>query len=459
MLASMGPSPPARPSPLARLFRLDELGSDVPREVFAGLTTFAAMAYILVVNPGILAAAGMATAGLITVTALAAASGTLLMAALTNYPLALAPGMGLNAFFALTVCAGMGIPWQAALGMVFWNGVFFLGLSLSGLRGRLAEAIPEPLKIGVQAGIGLFIGFIGLRGAGVVVASPATLVTLGDLGEPALLLTLAGVIVAGALVALGVRAGILAAILGVTIVGAWVPLGDGTVTALPPSIVGAPAGIGETLFALDLGYTWRHPATALPVVFALLFVDLFDTIGTLVGVSRQAGLVDRDGRLPKLGRALTADAAATVIGACLGTSTTTSYIESAAGVEAGGRSGLVGVVVAACFVAALIFAPLLAAIPAHATAAALVLVGAAMLRGLRGLDFDDRPGVLAAFVTLLAMPLAFSISEGIALGFLVYAGVMVLVGRGRELGALTWVMVALCLAHYVGPALARALGG
>ncbi|MCA9662263.1 MAG: NCS2 family permease, partial [Myxococcales bacterium] len=251
----MGPSPPARPSPLARLFRLDELGSDVPREVFAGLTTFAAMAYVLVVNPGILAAAGMATPGLVTVTALAAAIGTLLMAALTNYPLALAPGMGLNAFFALTVCAGMGIPWQAALGMVFWNGIFFLLLSLSGLRGRLAEAIPEPLKIGVQAGIGMFIGFIGLRGAGVIVASPATLVTLGDLGDPALLLTLAGVIVAGALVALEVRAGILAAILAVTIVGAWVPLGDGTVTDLPPSIVGAPAGISETLFALDLGYT------------------------------------------------------------------------------------------------------------------------------------------------------------------------------------------------------------
>ncbi|MEZ4452957.1 MAG: NCS2 family permease [Nannocystaceae bacterium] len=439
-------------------FHLDALATDPRREGIAGLTTFASMAYILVVNPGLLAAAGMDPAGLVTVTALAAAIGTLLMAALTNYPLALAPGMGLNAFFALSVCAGMGVPWQAALGMVFWNGVLFLALSLSGARERLADAIPECLKVGVQAGIGLFIGFIGLRGAGVIVASPATLVTLGDLGEPARLLTLAGIVAAAGLQALGLRAGILVAILGVTAIGLWTPLGDGTVTRAPEALIGAPAGIGETLFALDLGYTWRHPAEALPVILALLFVDLFDTIGTLIGVSRQAGLTDARGRLPRMGRALIADASATVIGACLGTSTTTSYIESSAGVEAGGRSGLVGVVVAACFVGALVFAPVIAVIPPQATAAALVVVGAAMLRGLRHLDFDDRPAVIGAFVTLLAMPLAFSISDGIALGFVVYAAVMAIAGRGRELGAVTWALAALCLAHFVGPALWRVIG-
>ncbi|MCB9569620.1 MAG: NCS2 family permease [Myxococcales bacterium] len=267
----------------------------------------------------------------------------------------------------------------------------------------------------------------------------------------------AGIIAAAAMVTVGVRAGILVAILGVSALGLVVPLGEATVTSPPEALVGIPAGIGETFLALDLGYTWRHPWEALPVVLALLFVDLFDTIGTLIGVSRQAGLVDREGRLPRMGRALSADAAATVIGACLGTSTTTSYIESAAGVEAGGRSGLVGVVVAGCFLVALIFAPLIAVIPPQASAAALVVVGASMLGGLAGLDVGDRPALLGAFVTLLAIPLTFSISEGIALGFVVHAGVMALAGRGRELGGLTWILTLLCVAHLVGAALARAL--
>lgn len=441
-----------------KLFQLRAHGTTVRTEIVAGITTFAAMSYILVVNPGLLANAGMGFEGLITVTALAAAIGSLLMAFLTNYPIALAPGMGLNAYFAFTVCLGLGVPWQAALGMVFWNGILFILLSVTGIRSRIADSIPAPLKTGVQCGIGLFIAFIGLKNGGVVVDNPATLVTIGDLSQPSVFLVILGIVLTVTLVLKKVPGAIILAILAVTAIGFVIPKGEGMVTALPAGIIGAPSGIGETFFQLDLFWPFQNFNAALPIIFAMLFVDMFDTIGTLIGVSRHAGLVDQQGRLPKMGNALTADACATLVGSLLGTSTTTSYIESAAGVESGGRTGLTAVVVAGCFLLALIFTPIIAIIPPEATAPALVMVGIFMMEGIRHLNFDDIKELAPAVVAMLMMPLAFSISEGIAIGFIVYVGIMLLTGRIRNVPWLTSALAVVFIIHYLYPLFAR-LGG
>ncbi|MGJ3241423.1 MAG: NCS2 family permease [Opitutales bacterium] len=437
---------------LDRLFKLTAHGTTPAREVVAGITTFAAMSYILAVNPEFLSATGMDRAGLVTVTALAAAIGTLVMAGLTNYPLALAPGMGLNAYFAFTVCLGLGIPWQNALGLVFWNGVLFVLLSVTGVRSRVARAIPHSLRIGVQCGIGLFIAFIGLKNGGIIVASDATLVTIGDLSQPGPLLVILGIILTAALVVHRVPGAIILSILAVTMVGMLFPRGDGSegnITALPDALVSLPSGISETFFALDILYPFTHFAEVYPIILTLLFVDLFDTIGTLIGVSRRANLLDEQGELPKIGGALTADASATIVGACLGTSTTTSYVESAAGVEAGGRTGLTGVTVAGCFLLALLFTPIILIIPPEATAPALVMVGVFMMQGIQHLNLEKITELAPAFVTMLVMPLAFSISEGIGIGFIAFTGVMVLTGRPREVGWLTYLLTGLFLLHYV----------
>ena len=434
---------------LERLFHLTENGTNPRREIIAGLTTFAAMSYILVINPDILAAAGMGKEGLITVTALAAVIGTLLMAFLTNYPIALAPGMGLNAYFAFTVCSAAGVPWQGALAMVFWNGIIFLLLSVTGLRTKIAESVPTALKIGVQCGIGLFIAFIGLRNGGIVVKDDATFVRLGELSDPSALLVLAGVIVTFALVQGRVLGGIIISILVITLIGLGVPKGEGMVTTAPDSLWSLPSGIEETFFALDILYPLTHLSEAWKVILALLFVDLFDTIGTLIGVSRQAGLVDAQDRLPKMGRALTSDACATIVGACLGTSTTTSYIESAAGVQAGGRTGLTSATVAACFLLVLLFSPIIVIIPPEATAPALVMVGIFMMQGIRNLKFGDLTHVAPAVLTMMMMPLAFSISDGLAVGFIVYVGTMLLVGRWRKVSLLTAALAILFLLFYI----------
>ncbi len=434
---------------LEKLFHLTENKTNPRREIIAGLTTFAAMSYILVINPEILSASGMGKEGLITVTALAAVIGTLLMAFLTNYPIALAPGMGLNAYFAFTVCAAAGVPWQGALAMVFWNGIIFLLLSITGLRTRITEAIPTALKIGVQCGIGLFIAFIGLRNGGIIVRDNVTFVRLGDLSEPSALLVLFGVIATFALVQRKVLGGIIISILAITLIGLGVPHNEGMVTTAPDSLWSLPSGIGETFFALDILYPLTHLAEAWKVILALLFVDLFDTIGTLIGVSRQAGLVDEQDSLPKMGRALTSDACATVVGACLGTSTTTSYIESAAGVQAGGRTGLTSTTVAACFLLALLFSPVIIIIPPEATAPALVMVGIFMMQGISKLNFGDLTHLAPAVLTMMVMPLAFSISDGLAVGFLVYVGTMLLVGRWRQVSLLTTALAIVFLLFFV----------
>jgi AGZA family xanthine/uracil permease-like MFS transporter len=432
-----------------RIFKLKEHKTNFRTELIAGLTTFAAMSYVLVVNPGILSAGGMPIEGLITVTALAACIGTLLMALMTNYPIAMAPGMGLNAFFAFTICLTREIPWDAALGIVFWNGVLFLLLSLSGVRTKIAEAIPAALKIGVQCGIGLFIAFIGLKNAGIVVANPATFVTIGDLSEPAALLALAGILLTIVLFIKKVTGAILISVLVLTLVGAFIPVGDGYLTQHTDSFIGMPDSISTTFMAMDILYPIEHLAETWDLIFALLFVNMFDTIGTLIGVSRRANLLDSEGKLPKLGKAMNADAAASVIGAAIGTSPVTSYVESAAGVSAGGRTGLTAVVVALCFLLALFFTPLMKVIPLMATTPALIMVGILMMDSFRQLDFDDITALATASMALLAMPLTFSISEGIALGFITYVGIMLGTGRYKQVSMITYIMAAVFVLRYV----------
>ncbi|WP_293761382.1 NCS2 family permease [uncultured Paraglaciecola sp.] len=433
---------------LEHFFKLKEKGTNLKTEFIAGLTTFAAMSYVLVVNPSILGAGGMPIEGLITVTAIAACLGTLLMAFMTNYPIAMAPGMGLNAFFAFTICLTREIPWDAALGIVFWNGILFLLLSVTGVRTKIAEAIPAALKIGVQCGIGLFIAFIGLKNAGLVVDNPATFVSIGDLSEPATLLALAGIILTIVLVIRKVTGAILISVVVLSLIGAFIPVGDGYLTQHTSQFIGLPDDISSTFFAMDIMYPIEYFAETWDLIFALLFVNMFDTIGTLIGVSRRANLLDEQGKLPKMGKAMTADAVASVMGAAIGTSPVTSYVESAAGVSAGGRTGLTSVFVALCFMLALFLTPLMKVIPLMATTPALIMVGILMMDSFRQLDFDDLTSLATATVALLAMPLTFSISEGIALGFITYVGIMLGTGRYKQVTLITYIMAAVFVLRY-----------
>lgn len=435
---------------LGPFFKLKEHGTTVRREIIGGLTTFAAMAYILAVNPQILAQTGMDQGALITATALASALMTLVMALATNYPIALAPGMGLNAFFTFGICLGSKIPWQAALGLVFYSGVLFLILTFTGVRRKLIESIPHELKLAITCGIGLFIAFIGLKGAGIIAASPATLVTLGELRQPGPLLALGGIILAAVLIWRKVPGAIILTVLALTAIGLWVKNADGTtVTPIPDRLVSMPASLAPTFWRLDFNYFWGHWRVCVPLVLTLLFVDLFDNMGTLIGVCQRAGLLDEQGNLPKIGRALTADATAAMVGSTLGTSTVTSYIESAAGVEAGGRTGLTAITTAVCFLLALFLSPLIAVIPAAATAPALVIVGVYMMQTVADLDLKDFAKAVPAVITLLAIPLTFSIAEGIALGFVVYVCFMLGTGRAREVKPLSWVLGLLFLAQLI----------
>ena len=436
---------------IERYFQLRENNTTIRRELTAGLTTFAAMAYILAVNPLILSVAiGKDSIGaLITATALASALMTLAMAFLTNYPLALAPGMGLNAFFAFTVCGAMKIPWQAALGMVFWGGVIFLLLSVTGVRQKLVDAIPMELKLAITCGIGLFIAFIGLKNGGIVVGNPATFVGLGNFHEAGPWLVIGGLVLIGTLVAKKVRGAVVLGIFAVTIAGLFIPTATGMITPKPVALFAMPASLAPTFLKLDLSFLWTSPHVAIPIILGFLFVDLFDNMGTLIGVCNRAGLLDKNGSLPKIGRAFTADATAAMIGSCLGTSTVTSYIESAAGVEEGARTGLSSVMVAFCFLLALFLNPLIAIIPSVATAPALIIVGIFMMQGILDIDLKDFTKAVPAIVTMIAMPLTFSISEGIALGFVVYAGLKLCLGRFKEVTPLAWILAALFLAHFL----------
>ncbi|MBX3749501.1 MAG: NCS2 family permease [Opitutaceae bacterium] len=426
---------------LKRLFQLEQKGTTAGREVQAGCTTFAAMAYVLAVNPAILAAAGMPADGLITVTAVSAAVSTLIMALYTNIPLALAPGMGINAYFAYTVCVGLGVPWQQALGLVLVNGIAFLALSLSGIREKIINAIPYQLKMAITCGVGLFIAFLGLRNAGIVAGHPATLVTHGHLGSPPVLLSFVGLILTVVLMVRRVPGGIILGILAVTLVGLVVPDGQGgTVTPHPAEFVSLPASMAATFMKFDLGYFAADPVKALTVVLTLLLIALFDNVGTLIGVCQRAGLLDKDGRLPGAGKALVADSLGVIASAGFGTSNVVSYVESASGVEAGGRTGLVGVTVAILFILALFFTPLIQAIPAVATAPALIVVGIFMFQSVAELNLRDLHEVAPAFIIILATPLTFSIAEGIGLGLVAYAAIFLATGRARQV---TWMVYAL----------------
>jgi len=434
---------------LDRFFQLSAQGTSVRQEILAGLTTFAAMAYILAVNPMILSAGGMDKGAVVSATALASALMTAAMALATNYPIALAPGMGMNAFFAYTICVGMKIPWPAALGMTFVSGLLFLVLSLTGVRQKIIEAIPHELKIAISAGIGLFIAFIGLKNGGLIVSDPVTFVKAGRLSSPPCLLMLGGLVLAAVLVARRIHGAIIITVIVITLAGLVVPAGDGKgplVTA-PDRVIAWPASLAPTFLRMDLKYVLANLATAFPVILALLFVDLFDNMGTLIGVTARAGLLDEKGNLPRLGRALAADASAAMVGSCLGTSTVTSYIESAAGVEEGGRTGLTGLTVAVGFLLSLFLHPLILMVPAVATAPALVIVGVFMMQSAARLDLRDFVTAAPAILTMVLMPLTFSISEGLALGFLVYVLFMVGAGRHRQVTLVGYGLGGLFLLH------------
>ena len=441
--------PMTRQHTLERLFRLSEHGTTLRTEVTAGLTTFAAMAYILAVNPAILSVTGMDRGALVTATALASALMTTMFALATNYPIALAPGMGMNAFFAYTLCVGMQVPWPAALGLTFLSGLLFLVLTVTGLRRRIIEAIPPELKTAISCGIGLFIAFIGLRNAGIIAPDPVTLVKAGELAAPPTLLALAGILLTAVLVWRRVRGAMILAILALTVVGLFLPAagGEGRLTRLPTSLLSLPASLEPSFLKLDLRHVLAHFMALWPALLALLFVDLFDNMGTLIGVCQRAGLLDARGNLPRIGRALAADAGAAMSGACLGTSTVTSYIESAAGVEEGGRTGLTALVVALCFLLALCFSPVILAVPAVATAPALVVVGIFMMQGVTRLDLTDFSVAAPCVLTMLLMPLTSSISEGLSLGFLSYVTLKLGTGRWRDLTPTAWVLGALFLLH------------
>ena len=424
---------------LQRLFQLDRNRTTPAREFQAGLTTFAAMAYILAVNPAILANAGMDKGALVTVTALTAALATAIMALLTNYPIALAPGMGINAFFTFTIVLGKGLPWSEALGMVFVNGLIFLALSLTGIREKIIAAIPHALKIAVTCGIGLFIAFIGLKNGGVIVANPATFVGAGDFASGPVALCLAGVFLTIILVARGVPGAIVISIAVITLIGLFVPAAGGTkVTQLPSALIAAPHSPAPVFLKLTFNFltSWTAFTVALPLILTLLLVDMFDNIGTLIGVTKRAGLLAADGTLPKAGRALLADSLATIASALFGTSTVVSYIESASGVEAGGRTGLTSLTTAGFFLLALFFTPLILIVPAAATAPALVVVGIFMMQSIIEIDMTDFKIAAPAVLTIFAIPLTFSIAEGIGLGLIAAAILAIGLGKTKMLTTL-----------------------
>ncbi len=429
---------------LNRLFKLDENHTTVGREIQAGLTTFAAMAYILAVNPFILKDAGMPQAALVTVTAITAALSTALMAFMTNFPLALAPGMGINAYFTYTVCLGAGVPWPSALGLVFINGVVFLLLSLTGIREKIVDAIPLSLKVAITCGVGLFIAFIGLKNAGIVVASPATYVTQGDFTSPPVALALFGIALTAILVARRVPGAIVVSILLVAVVGLFIPDGKGGhVTALPSSLFSRPASPAPVMFKLNFDFVRDHFGLALPIMLTLLIVDLFDNLGTLIGVTKRAGLLRPDGTLPQAGRALVSDSLAAILSSLLGTSTVVSYIESASGVEAGGRTGLTALTTAAGFLAALLFTPIILAVPTAATAPALVIVGVFMMQSVIEIDMRDFKIAVPAVITLLAIPLTFSVAEGLGLGLVSAALLALATGEARKISPVGYVIAGI----------------
>ncbi len=430
---------------MEKFFKFKEYKTNLKTEITAGATTFMTMAYIIFVNPGILSTTGMDFGAVMTATIIAAGFTTILMGLLTNYPFALASGMGLNAFFAFVVAMQYG--WQAALGAVFISGIVFLILSVTGLVSHFDAAVPVSLKSAVAAGIGLFIAFIGLQNAGIIVGYEPTQVTLGNLTDPGPMLSLIGLLIIAVLMARKVRGAILIGILLTTIVSfimglqpAPTGLGD---------IFGMPASLSPIFLELDLRATLAIPFF---VIFSFVFVDVFDTMGTLLGTGARAGYLDKEGRLPKVNKAMFVDAVGTMGGALIGTSTVTTYIESTAGISEGGRTGFTSVVTGILFLLALFLAPLAGLVPTQATAPALIIVGVLMVAAVMKIDFEDFTEAFPAFLTIIFMPLAYSIADGIAFGFIAFPIVKVVAGKGKEVHWLLYVLALVSLIHFFWPA-------
>ncbi len=430
-------------------FKITARGSTLKTEFLAALTTFATMSYVLAAHPLIMADAGMDRAAVITITALCACLFSILMGVMANFPMAQAPGMGSNAFFAYTIVLGAGVPWQGALGLVFWAGVFFLILTLSGVRRLLLDAFPDALKCALTAGIGLFLLMIGLKGAGVVITAPApVLVKLGNIAQPSVLLCVIGVPLVMALMARKLPGGIILSIAILTALGFFIPLGDSghAITQMPKAIMSTPVPFNDLFLALDFGYLWRHFQQSFPLLLSLIFIDLFSSLAAMNAMSKRAGLVDKNNNMLNAREALAADAIAAIGAGLLGTSTTNVYGESAAGIETGGRTGLVGIFVGLFFFGALFFNPLLLIIPPQATAPALVFIGFLMFTEAARIDYTDTVMSGSAVFTIVLMTVT-SISDGLALGLLVYIAAMLLSGRRKEISMMSYVL-GVCFAVY-----------
>jgi AGZA family xanthine/uracil permease-like MFS transporter len=425
---------------LERLFQLKQSGSDLRTEMLAGLTTFLTMAYIIFVNPAILGDAGMPKEAVFVATCLVAALGSAVMGLYANYPIAMAPGMGLNAYFAYAVVLGMGVPWPAALGAVFLSGCLFILASVFGLRAMIVNGIPHSLRVAITVGLGMFLALIALKNAGIVVANAPTLVKAGDLHQPGPIMAVVGFLLVVTLDRLRVRGAILIGIVVVTILSFF--FGANTFHG----VVSAPPSIAPTLLQLDVAGALG--VGILNVILVFFLVELFDATGTLMGVASRAGLLV-EGKMERLNKALLADSAAIVAGAVLGTSSTTAYVESAAGVQAGGRTGLTALTVAALFLACLFIAPLAAVVPSYATAPALLFVACLMLRDLGDIEWGDTTEAIPAAITALVIPFTYSIAEGIAFGFITYAALKLTTGRAREVAPVVWVIAALFVVKIV----------
>lgn len=427
---------------LNKLFGFDSKKHNIRTEIVAGITTFLTMSYILAVNPSMFGLLeGMPAGAVFTTTALAAIIGTLAMAFLAKLPFGLAPGMGLNAFFVFTVCMGMGYSWQFALTAVFIEGILFIIMTITNIREAIVNAIPKNLRYAIGGGIGLFIAFIGMQNAGIIVNDDATLIALGDITSGTALLALIGLVITGVLYALNVKGAMLIGILVTTVIG--IPMG---ITEFK-GIVSTP----ESISPIFCKFEWHNifNLDMLVIVFTFLFIDLFDTVGTLVGVSTKAKMVDENGRIPNLKQAFMADAIATTAGAMLGTSTTTTYVESAAGVAQGGRTGLTAFSIACCFAIALFFSPLFLSVPGAATAPVLILVGMLMMEPVRNIDFDDATEAIPSFIALIMMPLAYSISAGIMLGMIAYVVVNMCCGKFKKLTPAMYILAVLFILKYI----------
>ena len=425
---------PASENVLERLFKLSENKTTFRTEVLAGVTTFLTMCYIIIVNPMILSETGMDHGAVFVATCLAAAIGCLVMGIIANYPIALAPGMGLNAYFTYSVCMGMGVPWQTALAAVFMSGLIFIAISMFKIREAIVNAIPMSLKLAIGGGIGLFLALIALKNSGIIVDNPATLVGLGDLKQPTVLLTLFGFLMIVVLHHFKVRGAIIISILVLTAISTFMGLSEFK------GVVGEIPSIAPTFLQMD--FEGLFTASLVGVIFVFFLVDLFDSTGTLVGVAHRAGLL-QDGKLPRLKKALFADSTAIVAGAALGTSSTTPYIESSAGVAAGGRTGLTAVVVGVLFVLCLFLAPLAQSVPGFATAPALLFVGVLMIQGITHIEWDDITEAVPAFLTIVFMPFAYSIADGIAMGFISYALIKLCTGKAATVPYMVWIVAVL----------------